>query len=1248
MKKTQRTDAIRNITKQIVSYLSIVIIAILAIVAYLGINYASKAIGDNGSVFYNNNNFRDIELYSSYLITADDMEAILACNSVADVEGVLRTEAKIFSADKITSINVVSLTTRINTPELIDGRQPEEPFECVVEQSVINETGLTIGSTVEVLNSGRETPSYLTRSEFVITGIVYHPDHSCWPSVVPDNGYILVLPEAFDTESLNGCYMSALVRVNDTEGLNRFSRQYLNIVNNAVTELNPLADERAVIRYNEITDMYQTMLNDNRQSLDDANNRLVSARTELDSNWELYYEGADQLNEASQQLEESEQELQAASIELQNGRNQLDSSSSELAAINEELNIGQAELDTARMQLEQASNELSAAQNELAMNEAELNAAQARLSEAENELSGGAAAIAAGEAQLSEARQQLESSYQQIEDAKTSVRDTLEDAIIRILGRNIADTIEWSDSSYDINVDDPEASASVFPITNSISIDLRRTLGDNIFSLISSLGIPEDELRRAFEETTNVIIDYSEDHPLISVIVEYIEAEYNDIDNGYNQFAQAASTWDSGHNDYLSGVQQLNNARYTYNEGVRQYSEGRAAYEQGLSLYNEGLTQYNASYAEYLAGMERYEEGLAEYEQARSDYNAALSELNRGEIQYQEGLNEYNEGLAAYEQGILEYEQGQTELQDSLTRLQEGEQEYESGLQEYEEGFASYQEAADRIETLEECHWIVINTEGNAGYATISEIRSNVGDLGVTFALIFILVGSFVIYATSGRIIDDQRNLVGTAKALGFTRREILAKYLIFGVSSTIAGMVTGIVLGYFTIQPAILGFDGRYFVYGEGEWAFNIPLTVIVFSGGLILSVSAVLLACNALLKSPAIVLLQDSVPRAPRKSSSAKSSRTGSLYGRMIFLNMMSDKKRGLVTVASIAGCCALLVAGFSMKFALYKSVDKQFNDIEHYDLKVRFDPSISQDADAYIETILEEYSASYIKILDTYQTYKFNGTTGMFELLCGNEDLMNDYFVRVNTNTNELETSSGNGIWIYKALSDNHGIHSGDTLTLLDNAMNPHEANIDGVYMNYAGQFVLMTEDAYLLTFGNPPEYNSFLIRTNDADIEVIEEKLSHIDGVMEIIPTSDRYEQTINNISLVDYLAVLFIGIAAMMAYFILLNLVTMYINQKKKELTIMRINGFTLGQTILYASLEIILYTLAGIIIGLGVGSVLAIRINTLIGGVSFYPIRTIQFEAWGLATLITIIYSFLISAWALRKVKRLRLTDINE
>ena len=84
MKKTQRKDAIRNIKKQIVSYVSIIMITALAVLTYLGIHYAAAALAGNGAEFFAATNFRDIEVTSTYMLTQDDLDAI------RNVEGVLQ------------------------------------------------------------------------------------------------------------------------------------------------------------------------------------------------------------------------------------------------------------------------------------------------------------------------------------------------------------------------------------------------------------------------------------------------------------------------------------------------------------------------------------------------------------------------------------------------------------------------------------------------------------------------------------------------------------------------------------------------------------------------------------------------------------------------------------------------------------------------------------------------------------------------------------------------------------------------------------------------------------------------------------------------------------------------------------------------------------------------------------------------------------------------------------------------------
>ena len=81
-------DALRNISRQKVSYLSIILIALLGVTSFLGIDYASGALKKSASDAYEESNFRDIELISTHYLTMDDLEVIRKVEGVADAEPV--------------------------------------------------------------------------------------------------------------------------------------------------------------------------------------------------------------------------------------------------------------------------------------------------------------------------------------------------------------------------------------------------------------------------------------------------------------------------------------------------------------------------------------------------------------------------------------------------------------------------------------------------------------------------------------------------------------------------------------------------------------------------------------------------------------------------------------------------------------------------------------------------------------------------------------------------------------------------------------------------------------------------------------------------------------------------------------------------------------------------------------------------------------------------------------------------------
>ena len=98
MKKTQWLDARRTIRHRWVSYLSIIVIAMLAVIAYLGIAYAARSLKDSASACFKAQNYADIDLISTRLLSEGDVDAVRKTDGVAAAEGVLRIPSRVSSS----------------------------------------------------------------------------------------------------------------------------------------------------------------------------------------------------------------------------------------------------------------------------------------------------------------------------------------------------------------------------------------------------------------------------------------------------------------------------------------------------------------------------------------------------------------------------------------------------------------------------------------------------------------------------------------------------------------------------------------------------------------------------------------------------------------------------------------------------------------------------------------------------------------------------------------------------------------------------------------------------------------------------------------------------------------------------------------------------------------------------------------------------------------------------------------------
>ena len=851
MKKTQRKDTLRNIKKNILSWISIIFIAGTAAAAYLGITFAAQGMRKNGNEFYTNTRFRDLEIVSTLMLSEGDIEAVKAVNGVRDTEGLWFFNCKIRSGKKQEGISVSSLTERINVPLVRSGTLPADSGECAVEQTVADKLGIKVGDTVKLTEDGSEdAPELINNSEYKVTALVLDPDHIAKSDQTPGRRYVYIQKSDFCEEKLGDEYMKVEVLAEGTEGLDRFSSGYLDKVGKVRKQIEEIGSVRAQEKY-------------------------IGMKTDLS-------------------------------------------------------------------------------------------------------------------AALAEARKRL---------------DTAEAAL---------------NEMGDAFGDDPEL---------------------------------KQELQKSYESSKKRL------------------------------------------------------------------------------------------------------------ETAEKD----------------------------------------------LAKLKNG-------------------------------NWFVYDVNGNAGYVHLSSGAESISSLSFTFSLFFLIIAALVIYTSVGRIMEEHRKLIGTAKAMGLFNREILSKYTVFALSAVLIGGLLGTAAGYFVIQQIVLRSYKLMYVIGTLTPAFSLLLTVIICAGALLIGAAAVWLSGSKLMRSPAIQLMQDTQPADGRK----KAGRGGSLYARLIFRNMRSDIPRVLVTTVSVAGCCALLVVGFTMRSSAGGIIPNQFEKIEKFDCKLTYDPA----SESEIEKILSSSGAEWVRLNDEYRLYSDNNNIGSAEVFCGDLKEIGRMFSLIDPDTGKELELKDDGVYIQSRTSETSGLRAGDSFAVYNRYMCPCEVKVAGVFTNYIGYNMVIPEKYYSEVFDETPRYNTCLINSNGADKDAMKTELSKSSGFKGIKEVSTDINRVKKVVLIFTGIAGIMAAAAGLMAYFILLNINKMYITHKTRELSIMRINGFTVGEVKKYILMETVVTTAAGILIGLAVGSAVGYIVIRNIETTYVQFVRSVSFASWGLSAAITVFFTFGINAIALRKIKRLDLTDI--
>ncbi len=610
------------------------------------------------------------------------------------------------------------------------------------------------------------------------------------------------------------------------------------------------------------------------------------------------------------------------------------------------------------------------------------------------------------------------------------------------------------------------------------------------------------------------------------------------------------------------------------------------------------------------------------------------------------------EGIEAYENGRLDYYYTGEQYLDALTTvnngrktLVEGEKELREGEQKLHDAEQELASAKERVNDIGTCRWITLNNNGNPGFLYAAANSDKLSSLSMSFSTIFLVVGALVIYATISRMVEQQRKLIGVNKAMGLFNHEIFGKYLLFACSAVLLGVGLGVLLAWLPMQRAVLNTYEAHLNYGTGPRSFLLYDTGLVVAGAVGISFLAVYLGCSQLLRQTALALMQGANP-APRRKKKPRTSARRSLYARLILRNMRTDWNRVMVTIVSIAGGCVLMVVGFTLRYGISGVPGRQFGGIMTYDAEVTYDTDANEAVVSELEAVLDANALPHVNLRRQDTVYEMNEALSATTLIVAEDGALDAYYKLRSIDSGAPVSLPDSGALVPRRFSEYYKVGPGDRFTVFDTAMNRCDLKIADVFENYYGQIFFLTPQSYEELFGAPPENNCFFVRTDGLSLNELRKKLDGVEGVVSVNDAAAERSMIEQFTSGLNFVVYLMLFIAAMMSCFIVANFTMTFIQRKTAELTIMRINGFTAGECIRYVAVDLIVTTVLGTLVGLGVGAVMGQRILRVTETPYIQMIREPRAESFLYAALFTFIFSLPTNGFALRRIRKLKLNDL--
>lgn len=659
-----------------------------------------------------------------------------------------------------------------------------------------------------------------------------------------------------------------------------------------------------------------------------------------------------------------------------------------------------------------------------------------------------------------------------------------------------------------------------------------------------------------------------------------------------------------------------------------------------LSLIDQAIAkkaELEAILPQIQSGIEQIQAGVAKKAELQSQLNQLLNAKNELNNAYVSLIN----GQAQYEDGVSKIEDAKNELNKSIEQLTLSKAEFNIQKHDALRELSDAQLEIDKMEGK----WIVLDRNSHYSYRDYGACADRMDGIAKVFPVFFFLVAALVCMTTMTRMVDEQRNEMGTLKALGYSKLQIASKYIIYALIASILGSILGCSLGMYLFPTVI---------FNAWNTLYNIDQIKFLFQPGLILlasgSVTGITLLAtlysiySELIEMPSQLMR----PKAAKAGKKILLERITFIWKRLSFLqkvtarNIFRYKKRFFMTIIGIAGCSALLVAGFGINDSISDIVNQQYNVIYHYDATVSAKTSEITSQIKSLKGVKDVYEEDHLAVTTKIENKDISTTVH----IVSNDKKFKDFCTLFNGNKEfDLDDSS---VLISQKMGTKLNKKAGDTIKIKDANNKVIKAKIKGVFTNYVGHHIYASESLYKSWNTNAKTTHIYLIKSKKTTKKFernLGNKIMNIDGVQSVTFYSSLQKNFKDMIKSISYIVVVLVISAACLAFVVLYNLSNVNISERKHEIATIKVLGFTRKEVDAYINRETILLTILGSLIGLGIGIGLHHLIMNLAEMDDIMFGRTINSISYVISFVMTIGFSAIINLFMHKKLNNIQMVE---